>query len=71
MPAELTKSCWEYLNCDGARREQCPAFTRGQGTTCWEAAGKYCPDLATAYGRDGVKCDNCDNCRYYQYRHDG
>ncbi len=72
MPEEgrskLPQRCWEHKGCKGQRRENCPAYWRGQTGNCWEVAGSFCADLLEAYGRENVKPNNCLKCGFYRLR---
>jgi hypothetical protein len=65
------QKCFEFMNCDGLRRENCPAFKKGNALSCWAHAGSFCPDLEKEYGRKYIKVRNCKKCGYWQYRHPG
>lgn len=60
----MAKQCWDYLKCDGARKENCPAFSKNMGQECWKVTGTLCK--GKTQGSMAEKIAECRKCGFYQ-----
>ena len=58
--------CWEFMNCEPARRWDCPAFKADLGHLCWAVVGSKRDPL---FGGSTLRrMGHCQACAFYRIR---
>ena len=61
--------CWEFKKCGKDETEDCPAYTKDFGHSCWRVAGTMCG--GKVQGVFAEKLSNCKTCEFYGYMNTG
>lgn len=62
-------NCWEFMKCDEAVYNQCPAHP-SKGLDCWKITGTKCGKGVVEKATAMEKLEFCRRCDYYgKYAH--
>ena len=51
----MSEKCWEFMSCEAAVKEKCPAYTSKSEEPCWVVAANFCPRAKRQY----KQCFDC------------